>query len=305
MTAAPLPRDFSATGRLGITLAAMSAAGYGLMITATRLTYEAGSNPLTVICLRALVPALLLTAVLLATRRRFALAPGAFWPVAGVCLGQLGITVGYLSAVAFIPVSLAALIFYAYPILVAAIVALTGHSRVGWKAGLAFAAAFAGLALALAPSFGVLDPRGLGLALCATLAGTLLVFAADRLPPGQDMLPLGLFMNLCALAVVGPVALAAGAVALPQTATGWGALAFIWLGYLAAFFAMIGAVRYAGPLRAALVFNLEPVIAIVSAILLLGEALSLGQVVGVALVFAALTLATLGERRLPPLQPPA
>ena len=305
MTAAPLPRDFSATGRLGIALAAMSAAGYGLMITATRLTYEAGSNPLTVICLRALVPALLLAAIMLATRRRFALAPDAFWPVAGVCLGQLGITVGYLGAVAFIPVSLAALIFYAYPILVAAIVALTGHSRVGWTAGLAFAAAFAGLALALAPSLGVLDPRGLGLALCATLAGTLLVFAADRLPPGQDLLPLGLFMNLFALAVVAPVALAAGDLAAPQTATGWGALAFIWLGYLAAFFGMIGAVRYAGPLKASLVFNLEPVIAIVSAIVLLGEALSLGQVVGVALVFAALTLATLGERRLPPLPPPS
>jgi len=305
MTAAPLPRDVSATGRLGIALAVMSAAGYGLMITATRLTYEAGSNPLTVICLRALVPALLLAAVMLATRRRFALVPGAFWPTAGICLGQLGITVGYLSAVAFIPVSLAALVFYAYPILVAAIVAATGHSRVGWAAALAFAAAFAGLALALAPSFGVLDPRGLGLALCATLAGTLLVFAADRLPPGQDMLPLGFFMNVFALAVVGPVALASGELAPPQTPLGWGALAFIWLGYLAAFFGMVGAVRYAGPLRAALVFNLEPVIAIVSAILLLGEALSLIQALGVALVFAALTLATLAERRIPPLQPPA
>ncbi len=305
MTAAPLPRDRTTTTRLGISLAVMSATGYGLMITATRLTYEAGSNPLTVICLRALVPALALAAVMLVLRRRFALAPGAFWPSVGICLGQLGITVGYLSAVAYIPVSLAALIFYAYPVLVAAIVAVTGHSRVGWPAALAFLAAFAGLALALAPSFGALDPRGLGLALCATLAGTLLMLAADRLPPAQDILPLGFFMNLTALAAVGPVALATGAPVLPQTALGWGALAFICLGYLAAFFGMVGAVRYAGPLRASLVFNLEPVLAIVSAVLLLGEALSLGQVVGVALVFAALTLATLAERPAPPLPPPA
>lgn len=303
MTAAPLLRDFSATSRLGLALAVTSAVGYGLMITATRLTYDAGSNPVTLICIRALVPTLMLAAVMLIRRSSFVLAPGAFWPVAGVALGQLGITIGYLSAVAFIPVSLAALVFYAYPILVAALLAMTGHSRVGWAAALAFAAAFAGLALALAPSFAVLDLRGLGFALCATLAGTLLLLAADRLPPAQEMLPLGFYMNLVALAVVGPFALASGGFTLPGTATGWGALTFVCLGYLVAFFAMIGAVRYAGPLRAALVLNLEPVVAIGGAILVLGEALSAVQVLGVGLVFTALTLSTLTERPNPPLPP--
>jgi drug/metabolite transporter (DMT)-like permease len=305
MTATPLPRDFSATTRLGLLLAAMSAAGYGLMISATRLAYDAGSDPATVIFLRAAVPALMIAAVLLARRGTFTLAPGAAWPVAGVALGQLGCTIGYLGAVAYIPVSLAALIFYAYPILVAGLLALTSHSRVGWPAGLAFLAAFAGLVLALAPSFAVLDPLGLALALCAALSGVLLVLAADRLPASQGMLPLGLCMNLFAVAVVGPFALATGGFTLPATPLGWGALAFVCLGYLAAFFGMIGAVRYAGPLRAALIFNLEPVIAIASAVLLLGETLSAAQALGVGLVFAALTLATLAERPSPPLPPPA
>ncbi len=305
MTTAPLPRDYSATARLGIAMAVTAAVGYGLMITATRMTYDAGSNPLTMICARALVPAVILAAVMLLQRRSFALAPGAFRPVAGVALGQLGITVGYMSAVAYIPVSLAALVFYAYPILVAGIVAVTGHSRVGGAATLAFAAAFAGLGLALAPSFAVLDLRGLGLAFCATLAGTLLMFSADRLPPGQDMLSLGFYMNLFALVAVGPVAVASGSLAMPQTATGWGALAFVCLGYLGAFVAMVGSVRYAGPLRASLVFNLEPVVAILGAILLLGETLGLVQVLGVALVLAALVVATLAERPSPPLPPSA
>lgn len=305
MTATPLPRDFSATVRLGLALAALSSAGYGLMISATRLAYDAGSNPATVIFLRAAVPALMLAVVLLIWRRGFVLAPGALRPIAGVALGQLGCTIGYLGAVAYIPVSLAALIFYAYPVLVAGLLALTGHSRVGWTAGLAFVAAFAGLALALAPSFSVLDPLGLALALGAAFSGVLLVLAADRLPASQGMLPLGLCMNLFAVALVGPFAFATGAFTLPATALGWGALAFVCLSYLAAFFGMIGAVRFAGPLRAALVFNLEPVIAIASAVLLLGETLSGIQVLGVGLVFAALTLATLAERPSPPLPPPA
>lgn len=305
MTATPLPRDFTATAQLGIALAVMSAVGYGTMITATRLAYDAGSNPITVITARAAVPGAILAMLMLARGSAFALRPGAFWPVVGIALGQLGITIGYLSAVAYIPVSLAALVFYAYPVLVAGLLPLLGRGRAGWAAALAFLAAFAGLALALAPSFSMLDPRGLALALCATFSGTLLVFAADRLPPEQDMLPVGLYMNLTALAVAGPYAVAAGALAAPATATGWGALAFVSLGFLAAFLAMIGAVRYAGPLRTALVFNVEPAVAIVSAVLLLGEALSAGQMLGVGLVFAAIVLATLAERSRPPVAPSA
>jgi drug/metabolite transporter (DMT)-like permease len=64
-------------------------------------------------------------------------------------------------------------------------------------------------------------------------------------------------------------------------------------------------VRYAGPLRTSLVMNLEPVVAIVGAIVVLGEALGAVQLVGVGLIFAALTLSTLAERPSPPLPPVA
>jgi drug/metabolite transporter (DMT)-like permease len=305
MTAAPVFRDYSATSRLGITLAAVGALGFGLMITASRMTYEAGSNPVTLICARAGVPALIIAVVMLLRGGSFAIVPGAGRAVAGVILGQLGITIGYLSAVAYIPVSLAVLVFYAYPVLVAALLALTRHSRVGWTATLAFAAAFAGLTLALAPSFASLDPRGLAFALCATAAGTLLLLAADRLPPHQRMLPVCLYANLATLGLAVPYALITGSLAAPQGVIGWSSLTFVCLAYLAAFFAMIGAVRHAGPLRTALVFNLEPVIAILSAVALLGETLGPFQTLGAALVIGALVLATLAERPSPPLPPPA
>src|SRR3546814_2251866 len=74
---------------------------------------------------------LILAALMLARGSAFALRPGALRPVVGIALGQLGITIGYLSAVAYIPVSLAALVFYAYPVLVAGLLPLTGRGRVG------------------------------------------------------------------------------------------------------------------------------------------------------------------------------
>src|SRR3546814_354540 len=98
MSIAPLARDFSGTARLGLALAVASAIGYGTMITATRLSYDAGSNPLTLICARAAVPAAILALLKLARGRAFALRPGALRPVAGIALGQLGTTIGYLTA---------------------------------------------------------------------------------------------------------------------------------------------------------------------------------------------------------------
>src|SRR3546814_11855086 len=83
------------------------------------------------LCARAAVPAAILALLMLARGSAFALRPGALWPVAGIALGQLGITIGYLSAVAYIPVSLAALVFYAYPVLVAGLLPLTARGGVG------------------------------------------------------------------------------------------------------------------------------------------------------------------------------
>ncbi|WP_299617711.1 DMT family transporter [Pelagibius sp.] len=282
---------------LGVALALISAGSFGFIISLARLTYEAGSNPLTVIFFRALVPSLLLLALLALRRHRFAVQPGAFWPMTGVVIGQLGIALCYLSAVAYIPVSLAALVFYAYPLLVALLMVLSGRSAAAWPMVLAFLAAFAGLVLALAPSFAGLDPRGLALAGGSTLSGLLLFLSADRLPGRQDVLAVALYANLVAALIVGPLALALGVFALPASGLGWSCLAGVCLGFLAAFFSMIGAIRYAGALKAALVFNLEPLVAILSAILLLGESLDLTQALGVALVLAALTGFTLAERR--------
>src|SRR3546814_18605728 len=130
MRISPLARELSGTARLGLARAVASAIGYGTMITATRLSYDAGSNPLTLICARAAVPAAILAALMLARGSAFALRPGALRPVVGIALGQLGLTIGYLRAVAYIPVSLAALVFYAYPVLVSGLLPLTGRARV-------------------------------------------------------------------------------------------------------------------------------------------------------------------------------
>jgi drug/metabolite transporter (DMT)-like permease len=57
------------------------------------------------------------------------------------------------------------------------------------------------------------------------------------------------------------------------------------------------ALHAAGPIRASLIFNLEPVVAIAAAALILGERLAPLQIAGVALVIGALSLARLARAK--------
>ena len=180
LAAASAPRGSVA---LGLGVAAFSAASFGFITTLARLSYLGGGSPETVIAARYLTAILVLGAIVLVLRRPLAFTRGDWPQLLVATLGVFGLTVGYLSAVAYIPVGLAALIFYTFPLMVAAFTAVSEWRTPGWRAAAGFLAAFAGLALALGPA-------GLGLevasrsdmpgrhALSATMAVLFLLLAA-------------------------------------------------------------------------------------------------------------------------------
>ncbi|MCP5373033.1 MAG: DMT family transporter [Hyphomicrobiales bacterium] len=287
---------------LGVGLAVLTAGFYGLSTTFARVAYDTGATPVTVILARTLAAACLFAAVLaLAGRTAPAAAlaaPRAAWgrlaPMP-VLLALQGL--GYLGAVAFIPVGLAALLFYTFPLMVAAVAPLTGGPRPGRRQGLAFVAAFAGLALALGPQLQVLDPRGIALALTGAVgqAGLMLcgARAAERLGP----LRLSFHTNLLALPLFALALVLLGGPSWPGAAAGWAGFGGVMAVGAVAVVAMFAAARAAGPARAALVLNLEPLVSIAAAALLLDERLSPQQMVGAAVVLSALLLAALPARR--------
>ena len=81
------------------------------------------------------------------------------------------LSVTYLASVVFIPVSLAVIIFYTFPILILAITVISGRERAGATRWLIVAGVFTGLILVIGPEFSTLDWRGVALAgissLCA------------------------------------------------------------------------------------------------------------------------------------------
>lgn len=282
----------------GSALAAGSAFVFGLGTTFGRIAYDGGSNPLTVATLR-VGGFVLLVGLLQLARGRLRLdgasLRASLWMAA--CLLVVGL--GYLASVSFIPVGLSALIYYSYPLLVGLIAAAAGRERLGWGRLAALLVAFAGLALALGPALSGLDWRGIACVGAAAVATAILNSFAGAALRDRDPLLINLYVNLWIALALLALLVAAGGAALPQTAAGRAGLAGVCLAYIAAFVTWFFAARLIGAVQLAGLFNIEPLVTIAAAGLLLGERLGGRQVAGGLLVLGAVAAVTLagGRRR--------
>jgi drug/metabolite transporter (DMT)-like permease len=221
----------------------------------------------------------------------------AFIATAWLPFAFLVMSIGYLGSVAYIPVSLAAIIFYLFPFYVAVLSSLLGRDPLTPGKGVALVAAFVGLALALGPGFDDLDWRGIAGALAAAAAfGTVIVFSGPIMRD-QDIVAINWFTNLWMAILLGGYLALAGGLAWPDTDLGALGLAGGTIFYIIGFSAWLLGLTMVAPIRAAILLNLEPLVSIGAAWLLLGERLSAAQGIGVALVIAAvMAVAVLGAR---------
>ena len=198
--------------------------------------------------------------------------------VAGVCNATL--TMGYLGSVFYIPVSLGALLFYTFPLVVAAVGPLVAKRRLTLFEIIAFPLAFVGLVLVLGPHIGVLDWRGVALATLASVSGAILFLISPRAVAGYHAY--GVSLYICCISAIVTIALLPlfGGLVLPVNTPGWIGFTGVCLLYVLATLLLFVALPRAGAVRTALIFNMEPVVAIVGAVAFLGERLNASQMFG-------------------------
>jgi len=291
--------DAPARTLLGPGLAVSTAVLIGVITTLARLVYDDGGNVFTVVFLRCLAVVVVLGPFVMSSRRRLAV-QRADWPtlaVIGVCFAAMGML--YLGSVAFIPVGLAAIIFYTNPLIVASYAFIRDPSGRNPVQVVSFILAFAGLVLALGPSFEDTDWRGIVLALLAAFTVAVMLTASGRLRPDLPVTTTNCVANAVAVPILLVLLLTLSAPAFPASAIGAWTLAAVCAFYIAALLLMLAAIKVSGPVVTALVLNLEPLVSIVTAAALLGERLTSSQYGGSALVVAALVLATWKPRRRP------
>lgn len=284
-------------GALGSLSAFVAAAGYGSAFVVARVAYDYGLNAYTLNSLRFLV---LVTAFALwigVRRGDFRPPPRTLGIILflGVLMSCSGLS--NYGAIAFIPVSLAILIFYTYPLVTLALNSIVERRAPRPADYAAILCAFVGLALALEVSLEGLDARGVALSLVASLSVSIHMVVSKHALRIASLEIVTLYMSLSAFVLTGSVTLVLGQLSVPGPGPGLWALAYVISGFSIAMAAMMTGIRLIGPVQTAIIMCMEPPIVIGCAFLLLGEHLTGTQLVGASLVIAGVVLAQRANAR--------
>lgn len=283
--------------QMGQLMALSSAAFLGVNTSLARLAYEGGSNPGTVVFLRIVMTALVVGGIIIFARRSFALPKAAILPIFGVGFCVVFQGVAYLSSVNYIPVGLAVLLFYTFPLMVALSSWIIDKQEVDRARLIAFLFAFGGIGLAVGPSFNVLDWRGIALALVGAVGVAFtFIFTAQSLKHVGST-AVSFYSNVFAIPMMAITMMMMGGYQPPATDVGILGLLGVCIFYSLAVAMQYAAIHSIGKAFTALLSNIEPVVSIAAGALLLGEVLSGLQYMGGLIVVTSLVVSDMIARR--------
>lgn len=282
---------------IGYVAAFSCSVGLGLAVAVARFAYEGGTNGLTVAALRASLLVLLVGVYCLVSGRSLRLSWRLWLPCFLLGLPMAMMFYGNIAAVQFIPIGLAALLFFTFPPLITlGEAALQRRPPAGLQL-LAVLAAFIGLGLMLGVSFETVHPLGIALALAASVSTTVNVIGSARVLPRGDRWAMFWHMALVAAVILLAVAVGTDAILLPTAPGGWAGMFGVAVLQASSIPLFYVAIHHIGPAKSAMLTNLQPVISIAAAYLLFGEVLTLLQSAGAALVLGGIMLMQWSDMR--------
>jgi len=325
---------------LGIVLVLVSAAAFGSGAFFVQAPYDAGMEPLAVLFWRFVSAAAFSWGFLLlsGSRRSSLFALSRRRVLVLVLLGSLyvGNSYAFIASLQVVSISMASIIAYLYPAIVAVMATRFVRRLEGRRAWVALGVSIVGIALTVGgiPAGEVPPLWGLALAFANPLIYATWIILQARLagerpsdgsrvvdeveiPPGDadvttdlggdapDPSPAAALMTTATAAVYALLLLGSGGSISPLEVPGTVWPALLGLGLVATALAIqtfYAGVKRVGGARASLISTVEPVYTVALAVILFGESLTPIQIVGAALVISAVVLAetgrpdTVGER---------
>jgi len=195
---------------------------------------------------------------------------------------------GVFKAIELAPVSIAILTYFVYPLLTGLIGAATGLDRLTWTGATTALAAFGGFALIIGANAVDLAPLGILAALGGALCRSAMLLITRAALKGADARLVTWYTLWSSMLIFAALSLAAWDWHWPQSASGWTAFAGIGFTTTAAILALYVSTQRIGPFRTALYMNLEPLMTAVLSAIVLGDRLTPLQILGGAVMIAAL-----------------
>ena len=285
-------KDTSSTAShrwIGVLLIVISAASFGALPIFIRLAYRTGADPTTLLVLRYSIAAVVMVAIMFARKTPLPRGRILLGLVLMGAVGYVGQSFAYFTALTMASASLVALLLYLYPAIVTMLSALFFKERLTAAKVGAVTLALVGTALTIGPTGSGRVP-GILLAIAAAVIYSVYILVGSRIMPHASAIAASTTV-ITAAAVVYIGIVAVRGPAFPQTFSGWvDIFAIALVSTVLPIVTFLAGLERVGPTRASTLSTFEPVMSVMLAILILGETISPLQVLGGALILAAVVV---------------
>jgi drug/metabolite transporter (DMT)-like permease len=266
----------------------IAATSFGITDVLSKVVFAAGTDVLTLALFRGFVGLAMMAVYLRVGPPPLPQTPQTRWIQLGLGVLFAGIIFGIFKALELVPVSIAILTYFAYPLLTGIAGAMLGLDKLTWRGAAAALAAFFGLVLMIGAHPQDIAIAGIAFGLFAAVCrvAVLLIVRAKLNDADARLTTWNSLVSSTAIFAI--AALVTMNWHNPQTAIGWAAIIIVSISTAIATLTIFMSATRIGPFRTALIMNLEPLLATILSVPLLGEIITPIQALGGAIMLAAL-----------------
>ena len=181
----------------GVIFALVAGILFGLIGPTTKIAYNSGASVALTIFLRYAVASIIILPFIPYEKNLLEIFKKNLKYFLSISAGSILLTLGLLTSVIFIEVSLTILIFCLYPIYVLLFSIIVDKEKISLTVKILFFVTFLGIVLVIGPSFKVINIVGILLAFLASLGSTSMIIVNQKMSiKGISPIPINIFINV-------------------------------------------------------------------------------------------------------------
>ena len=277
----------------GVIFALVAGILFGLIGPTTKIAYNAGASVGLAIFLRYAVASIIILPFVPYQKNLISNYKKNFRYFLSIAVGSIFLTLGLLTSVIFIEVSLTILIFCLYPIYVLLYSIIIDKEKILLTVKILFFITFLGIVMVLGPSFKVINIVGILLAVVASLGATSMIIINQKMSlKNISPIPINIFINIFNTIFFFIILKIFFSLSFSFSINIYLLILIPSICYSFALLSQLIAIPKIGQSYTALFLYLEPVVGVLGAVFLLKENLETYQITGAFIVIVSLLLAS-------------
>ena len=282
----------------GVIFALVAGILFGLIGPTTKIAYNSGASVALTIFLRYAVASIIILPFIPYQKNLLEIFKKNLNYFLSISAGSILLTLGLLTSVIFIEVSLTILIFCLYPIYVLLFSIIVDKEKISLTVKILFFVTFLGIVLVIGPSFKVINIVGILLAFLASLGSTSMIIVNQKMSiKGISPIPINIFINVFNTFFFFVILKIFFSLNFNFDINIYLLILIPSVCYSFALLSQLIAIPKIGQSYTALFLYLEPVVGVLGAVFLLKENLETYQMIGASIVIISLLSASFISRR--------